>query len=274
MMVVDAHVHMGPALANHAAPPLLKAETVEQTLEIFDRSGIDVGCTFAPLIEGGDFEDYEYERSNRFIYEATKAHPDRFVGYCRVNPNLGAQATDEMRRCREEYGFRGLKLHPDWEYFYMNGPTVRPVLDRAAEYGWPVIFHTGYYPLSQPSLALPLAEAYPTINFLLAHLSYRHTADAIIVAERCKNVFLETSGNATALAISEVLRKIGPSQLIYGSDLPYTEPDDVMEKIALQPGLSAADRDLILGGTMARLLGLDPDSLPTTRSLAQGRTTR
>lgn len=265
---------MGPGLANHASAPLLDAETVSQTLAIFDRSGIDVGCTFAPLIEGGDFEDYEYTASNRFIYEATKAHPDRFIGYCRVNPNLGAQALDEMTRCKEEYGFRGLKLHPDWEYFYMNGPTVRPILDRAAEYGWPVIFHTGYYPLSHPTLALPLAEAYPTINFLLAHLSYRHTADAIIVARQCPNVYLETSGNATALAIGEVLRQIGPAQLVYGSDLPYTEPADVMEKIALQPQLSAADRDLILGGTMARLLGLDAEQRRSTGSLVQGGTAR
>lgn len=257
MPVIDAHVHMGPGLANHASPPLLRAETAEEVIEIFDRSGIDKGCTFAPLIEGGDFDDYEYEKSNRFIYEASKSYPDRIIGYCRVNPNLGQQALDEMARCHDEYGFKGLKLHPDWEYFYMHGPTVRPVLDRAADYGWPVIFHTGYYPLSHPTLAFPLADAYPTINFMLAHLSYRHTADAIVVAQRCPNVYLEPSGNATATAIGEVLRTLGPGKLVYGSDLPYTDPRDVMDKIRLQPGITSEDIDLIFGGTLSRLLGMD-----------------
>jgi predicted TIM-barrel fold metal-dependent hydrolase len=257
MTVIDAHVHMGPGLANHAAPPLLAAETAEQTIEIFDSSGIDMGCTFAPLIEGGDFDDYEYEKSNRFIYEASRRYPDRIIGYARVNPNLGVQALDEMKRCHDEYGFRGLKLHPDWEYFYMHGPTVRPVLDRAAEYGWPVIFHSGYYPLSQPTLAFPLADSYPTVNFILAHLSYRHTADAIVVAERCSNVYLEPSGNATATAIAEVLARLGPGKLLYGSDLPYTEPRDVMDKIRLQPGITPAALEQIFGGNLARLLGLD-----------------
>lgn len=257
MRIVDAHVHIGPALANHVAPPPLKAETIEQAIEVMDANGIDVACTFAPLVEGGDFEDFDYERSNRYIYEASKRYPDRIVGYARVNPNFGPQAYREIERCHDEYGFRGLKLHPDWEYFYMHGPTVRPVLDRIADYGWPVIFHTGYYPLSHPTLALPLAEAYPSVNFLLAHLSYRHTADAIVVAQRCRNVYLETSGNSSAGAIREVLDRVGPEQLVYGSDLPYTEPRDVMEKIRQQPGLTEAAAEQIFGGTMARLLGID-----------------
>ena len=255
MPVIDAHVHMGPGLANHTAKPILTTQTADQLVTVLDGAGIDRACAFPPLIEGGDFQDPGYEASNRAIYDATRRYPDRIVGFCRVNPNLGPQALDEMRRCREEYGFRGLKLHPDWEYFYMHGPTVRPVLDRAAEYSWPVLFHTGYYPLSQPTLAYPLAEAYPSLNFILAHLGYRHTADAIVVAQRFPNVYLETSGNSTAQAIHAVLTKVGAGQLLFGSDLPYTFPEDVQAKVSLQPSLSDEDRAIVMGGTMERLLG-------------------
>lgn len=257
MFVTDAHVHMGPGLANNTAKPILMSETAEQLIAVLDDAQINRACTFAPLFEGGDFRDPGYEASNRAIYEACRTYPDRIIGFCRVNPNLGQQALDEMRRCYEEYGFRGLKLHPDWEYFYMHGQTVRPILDRAAEYGWPVLFHTGYYPLSHPTLAMPLAEAYPSVNFILAHLGYRHTTDAIIVAQRHSNVYLETSGNSTAQAIRDVLTRVGPQQLLYGSDLPYTQPQDVQLKVIHQPSLSAEDRALIMGGTLGRLLGLE-----------------
>lgn len=258
MTIIDAHVHMGPGLANHTSRPILAAETADQLIAVMDRASINQACTFAPLLEGGGFDDYEYQAANRAVYEAWKRYPTRIIGFCRVNPNLGKQPLEEMRRCKEEYGFRGLKLHPDWEYFYIHGRTPRPVLDRAAEYGWPVFLHTGYYPLSHPTLALPLAEAYPTVNLILGHLSYRHTADAIIVAERCPNIYLETSGNSTAQAIQEVLVRVGAAKLVYGSDIPYTLPEDVLEKIRRQPRLKEEERGMVLGATMGRLLGQQP----------------
>jgi uncharacterized protein len=254
MTVIDAHVHVGPGLANHSPRPHLTAETGAQLIEIMDESGIDVSCAFAPLLEGGDFEDPEFAESNHAVHEVARRYPDRVVGFCRVNPNYGPRALEEMKRCREEYGFRGLKLHPDWEFFYINGRPARAIYERAAEYGWPVVLHTGYYPLSHPTAILPVAKAFPTVDFVLFHLGYRHTADAIIVARECPNVYLETSGNATAQNIAQVLSSLGPSRLIYGSDIPYTTPEDVQQKIRLQPLVAEEDEELIFGGTIRRLL--------------------
>lgn len=254
MTVIDGHVHVGPGLANHSPKPHLLAETGEQLIGIMDEAGIDVACAFAPLLEGGEFEDPEFTTSNRAVYDVAQRYPDRVVGFCRVNPNYGPRALDEMKRCHEEYGFRGLKLHPDWEFFYINGRPAHAVYERAAEYGWPVVLHTGYYPLSHPTPILSVAKAFPTVDFVLFHLSYRHTSDAIIVARQCPNVYLETSGNATAQAIAEVLSSVGSSRLIYGSDIPYTTPDDVQRKIRQQPLVADEDEELIFGGTMRRLL--------------------
>ncbi len=256
MNIIDSHAHMGPGLLNHESRPLLDAASADAMIRIMDDAEIERACTFAPLLEGGEFEDLTYERANGAIYEASRRFPKRIIGFCRINPNFGQAAIDEMKRCHEEYGFQGLKLHPDWEYFYINSPVVKPIVEFCQSVRWPVFLHTGYYPLSHPTLLLPVAEAFPSVNFIMAHLSYAHTADAIIVANQCPNVYLEPSGNATAQAIHGVLRVVGPRQFIYGSDLPYTDPLDVQMKIMLQPGLTEGDKDLIMGKTIARLVGL------------------
>ncbi len=255
-MIIDAHSHMGPAF--DSKPAFLPGVSPNQIIEILDRSGIDLTCLFAPAWEGPDFIDPEYQAANRAIYEAAKRYPERILGYARVDPNRRGRAIDEMRRGHDEYGFRGLKLHPLWEHFLPNNfRLMAPIAELCAEYRWPIIFHTGYYPTCEPALFVPLAERYPEVSIIVAHFGYAHVADAIIAANLCPNIHLETSANTTAGAIAQVLAEVDPRQILYGSDLPFTEPADVLAKIGRQPNLSDQAKRLILGENMARLLGIE-----------------
>ncbi len=254
-MILDAHTHLGPGLRNHSYQLSFEFREPEDLIAAMDRAGIDQACTFAPLLEGGEFEDHTYEKSNRAIADAVRRFPDRLIGYCRVNPHFGQQALDEMARCREEYGFQGLKLHPDWEYFYANSRIVYPLLERCRAYHWPVFFHTGYYPFSHPTLLMPVALDFPDVPIIMAHMGYRHTADCLIIARRCPNVYLETSANASQMAILQAVRTVGAQQVLFGSDMPYTDPQDVLDKITTLPGLTEADLEMILDRNMRRILG-------------------
>lgn len=254
-MIIDAHSHMGPAF--ESKPAFLPGVSPDEIIEILDRSHIDLTCLFAPAWEGPEFIDTEYFVANRAIYEASKRYPERVIGYARVDPNRRQRAVDEMRRGHDEYGFRGLKLHPLWEHFLPNNmKLMAPLVELCAEYKWPIIFHTGYYPTCEPALFVPLAERYPEVNLIVAHFGYAHVADAIVAANLCPNIYLETSANTTATAIAQVLKEVDPSQILYGSDLPFTEPGDVLDKICLQPGITEQAKMQILGGNMARLLGI------------------
>jgi uncharacterized protein len=255
-VIIDAHTHVGPAFIDH--PPLLPGVTGDQIVEIMDRAGIDKACSFAPQWEGPHFVDPEFHQANRAVYESSKNHPERLIGFARVDPHRGPKALDEMRRCHDAYGFRGIKLHPLWEHFAAdNLRLLAPILELCGDYGWPTVWHTGYYPTCQPALYMDLAEHFPEINMVLFHLSYAHTGDAIIAANRYPNIHLETAANSLATSIQEVITKVSPRQFLYGSDLPYHDPADVLAKIVKQPLLTAEARDLALGGNMARLLHMD-----------------
>jgi predicted TIM-barrel fold metal-dependent hydrolase len=78
--------------------------------------------------------------------------------------------------------------------------------------------------------------------------------EAIIVAERNPNVYLETS----ATLLSDVRRayaRLGPAKILLGSEWPGSDFD--LERMKIAKAIpDQADRALVEGGNLAALLGL------------------
>jgi uncharacterized protein len=256
-MIIDAHVHMGPGLKNHADSCLFDAYTAEELVAAMDKAGIDAGVVFAPLWQGGEFHDPDYEKGNEAIYQAMKKYPKRIIGYARVNPNFIEQAPRELLKCINEYKFQGIMLHPEWESFTPNDfALMGPIFRIAEQYKLPVTFHTGYYPTCEPLLFLPLAEAYPKVQITLKHMGYRYIRDAIVVARLTENVFLETAGNTSSHEIRAGIKGAGAEKVVFGSDLPYIDPEIVIHKIQMLEDVSDREKEMVLGGNMARFHNL------------------
>ncbi len=255
-MVIDSHVHFGPGLQHYADPfgPLVDIRSVDDLLRVLDDSEIDVAVVFPPRWFGGDFFDPNYEQANRAIAEAVRSHPDRLIGYGRVNPNWGKKATAELKRCLEEYGLRGLKLHPEWESFFpTNKALVYPLIEIAAEHQVPVLFHTGYFP-SEPALLIELALDFPGVPIIMGHMGGRLTGDAIIAAQKAPNLTLETSGNIYYL--SDSIKAVGVERFIFGTNCPFEFSKLQLEKIQKTPDLSEQQKAMVLGENSARLHGI------------------
>lgn len=252
-MIVDSHVHLGPTLLNHSGSLEFDATTGKATVAAMDDAGVDVGIAFAPLYEGGRYDDPDYKLANYAIAQAVHEFPERFVGYARVNPNRKAAAVAEFRHALDDLGLRGLMLHPDWESFYPHNQTLMwPLAELCVEYGVPMTFHVGYYPKCQPLLFIPLAEAFPNVPIYLKHIGYEYWRDAVIMATRYPNVYLETAGASTSGEILAAIRWAGAAKVCYGSDLPYVLPSVVIKKIRSLP-ISDDDKALVLGLNSARL---------------------
>ena len=263
-MRIDAHTHMGMGLAYASSASLCRASTGSELIELLRAAGIDMAVTFAPPWKGG-FIDPDYKQANRMVFEAVSEYPDRLVGYAWVNPKFGEGAIREARKCIEEYGLKGFKLHPNFDSFSpLDEKLVFPVMELASEWKLPVLFHSGDYPVSAPMVFLPLAERFPAVNIILAHIGYQLVADAIFVAQRAHNVFLDTAEN-TPIAVTQAVKQIGADRVIYGSDTPYHIMEVEAAKISFLPGISEEDKALILGGNIARILGLEDSHLMNSK---------
>ncbi len=223
-----------------------------------DRARIDQAVVFAPSWQGGadgtDFIDPNYEQANAAIAEGVRTHGDRLIGFARVNPKYGSKAVDELKRCFEDYGFRGLHLNNTNEWFMaLHTQLTSPLLELCAERAAPVNIHTWFFP-SQAYPWVAAIEAFPQVKFILAHAGYRQHPDALILAERFSNVYLETSLQLP-LTVRKLIDGIGASRVLFGSNTPYSFADaEVGAMEAL--GLRKEDLACVLGDNAAQILGL------------------
>jgi predicted TIM-barrel fold metal-dependent hydrolase len=89
-------------------------------------------------------------------------------------------------------------------------------------------------------------------------MGYREwSADAVEAARDNSNLYLGTTvASFEGSVIKRAVQELGPERVIYGSNLPLLESDLAVESIRRQR-LGAKAEELIFGGNLARLLGME-----------------
>lgn len=251
-MIIDAHAHFGPGLVSTAPfGPLVNLADGASLLAVLAASGIDRAVAFAPRWQGGTFVDPDYRHANAAVASGMHAHPDRLVGFVRVNPKFGRGAAEQAEAGLRE-GFQGIKLDPETEAFSpLDLRLIGPLFEAAQAAGAPVLVHTNVHP-AEPLLWLEAAQAFPRVPLILGHMGYRITSDAVITAERASNVYLETSGNMPGY-IMRTIKRLGSARMIFGTDAPFNHPDVEVRRMR-RLNLSDRDFEQITGGTISALL--------------------
>lgn len=236
---IDAHNHLG---VRHG-----ESQSGDELVVKMDAAGVDLACVF-PFVEG--------VFSNDVIDDAVSGHPDRFVPFLAVNPWNQADAVAEIHR-RAEAGYRGVKLHPTLHGYHLSDlGLVGPILDSIRERHLLVICHGASDLRNAPPEFGLVAAAYPEVPFLMAHSgTFWSHGQAIRLAADLPNLYLETS-RVPIFEISESVRELGPEKVIWGTDSPYVNYTFEYEKMVSATG-SEDSRQLVTGGNLLRLLGLD-----------------
>lgn len=241
-MIIDAHAH------SDYEPVLGWDDPPEKVVGIMDANGIDKSVIMAYN---------EDSRSNiRTTYEAYKKFPDRILPFLRVNP-LDAGVLDLIDEAFTKYEFKGLKLYPMAYLDYPYGPHTQTVLEKAAEYGVPVIFHCADELFSFPLHIGMAADLCPETKIIMAHMGgHFHTDDAIQVCLTHPNVYVDTSETPYVNKILETIEKVGPDRVLFGTDSPVDNPAVEIEKIR-SLHLDKEVEDQVFYKNIAALLHLD-----------------
>lgn len=243
-MIIDGHVHIGPS-------QFLQIDADAATLiGIADKVGIDrlfvthVTALFYNMREGNDA-----------LGRDLRAHGDRFIGYVTIpNHRLGQAACDEIRRCVETYGMRGVKMysHPESP---ITEASSTAIIEMAADLKLPILGH--FTPIECDVLMTRVPEA----RMVMAHMAGQPYAFgnwhlAVEVAGRHPNLYLDTATSQIDSGMLEhAVRCLGPERILFGSDTPLLDPWVQRAKVE-GADLDPVAKSLILGGNIARLLGL------------------
>ena len=215
-------------------------------LQAMDVAGVDmpVACSLGQAID------------NAYIRSVQQRWPDRGIGFGQVNLRLDS-AADEVGRCARN-GLPGIKLHPTMHgYHFCDRSLLDPVLAACADNGLAVLVNA----LDDPFCALlaieEIARLFSAVPVLIAHMgTVWNVMEAILVAERTLNLYLETS-SAQLLDVRTAYRRLGPEKIIMGTDWPGSDFDLEHMKIA-RAIPDPEHRHRVEGGNLAALLSLEP----------------
>lgn len=240
--IFDTHTHIG--VARHSA----RRYTAEQLLRDMDGYGVDRSMLIPwPVV-------HHYRAAHDEIGRALAAYPGRFAGAACLYPYIPEETfRDEVRRCREQFGFTAIKLQPQYQPLNPLWATSDFFFETALENNLTIICHTGTgIPYALPSLMMEPARRWPELRIVLAHCGGGgiFVGEAIIAASFCPNIYLELS-TLMPNHVHEVLRRVPSSRLMIGSDLPENLAVEIGKILDLDA--SKEVRADIVGRTALRL---------------------
>ena len=284
-MINDAHVHFfspmffstlggQPATLGWEDPVSADALADKWDAEL-DRHGVDRAAIIASV--PGD------EAS---VAAALARHPSRFVGFFMVDPTR-EDAVDRVGRAFEQ-GLRGVCLFPAMQRYSIQDPRSLAVFERAtAQPGAVVFVHCGVLSVgARKKLGLPspfdmrfgnpldlhaVALRFATLPIIVPHFGAGLFREALMLADMCANVYLDTSSSnawiryTPGLTLETVFKTatsvVGAERLLFGTDssfFPRGWNRDVFEtqqKAMQAAGLDAASRSQVFQANFDRLFG-------------------
>lgn len=295
LQVADAHVHF----FSHRFFSLLAAQKPGLT---FDQMGALLGWTMPPEDPAALAEAWVHELDKRgvaraaliaslpgdeeSVLAAVAAHPRRFWGYFMVNP----RAADTVARVQGalDRGMHAVCFFPAMHGYYMYDDAAMAVIDviAATRPAALVFVHCGVLSVGvRPKLGLSspfdmrysnpidlhgVALRFPHVRFVIPHFGAGYFREALMLAELCPNVFLDTSSSNKwmhyeGLDLRHVFRRaldlLGPKRLLFGSDSSFFPRGwnaaifEAQAKALYELGVEAKDANLLFGENLTRLLG-------------------
>ena len=234
------------------------------------------GVTHAALIASMPGDEASVER-------AVSEFPDRFFGFFMVNP-LEEGALERVQvalRC----GLHAVCLFPGMHRYPMSDARAEAVIKAAADSGGRAVFvHCGVLTVgirkklglsspfdmrfSNPLELHSIALRYPRLKFVLPHFGGGYLREALMLADLCPNVYLDTSSSNSwmryeGLDLKTVFRRaldvVGAQRLLFGTDSSYFPRGwnyaifEAQTRAMLDLGISTADARLIIGENLPRL---------------------
>jgi hypothetical protein len=244
--VFDVHTHAFPDKVAAAAIPKLEAAgrwfqpkatydgTIRGLLASMDRAGIRraIVCSIAT----------RPEQVRKITDWSISIAAERIVPFASIHPDF-SDPESEIERIVAA-GLKGLKFHPQYTDTPLDDPRVLRIARIAAGAGLAMVVHAGYDlafekdDLASPRRVLRLHEAVPGLRMAAAHLGGWERWPEVLEHIAGRPVYLETSfavHRCPPDILERILRKHPPEYLLFGTDAPWTDQAEELERFLALP---------------------------------------
>lgn len=181
-------------------------------------------------------------------------------------PSIHPSDTDAVKRIRaiSEAGFKGIKMHPYYQEFYLDEERMTPIYRALSESGLFLVMHTGYdiaFPpirYADPERIIKISNRFPNLKLVTTHLGAWKLWDEVRDILIGKPIYMEISFALEYLSKDEardMIMRHPEGYILFGTDSPWTPQDGTLKKL-LSLGLPSEMESGILSGNARRLLGM------------------
>ncbi len=174
-------------------------------------------------------------------------------------------SSQQMKTLRQG-GFRGFKLHPDYQDFFVDDPRMFPMYEAAAAEGMFILFHAGMdrglpHPVhATPKRLAAVRQAVPELCMVVAHLGGEEAYEETIRHLLGRDVYLDTSfvlRKVPGRFLERLFKGHPAERVLFASDSPWTDQREELQFLLQLPFLTEGDKEKICCSNAARLLGLE-----------------
>ena len=263
-MIIDTHIHaytdslaerVIKKLTATADCPCYTDGTIAGARKLLADSGIDYGVLL-PIAT----KPTQQTTINNW---AKEVYNGSIISFGTVHP-FAEDAADELDRIRS-LGLKGVKLHNDYQGVFIFDEHCHRIYKRCEELGLPVVFHMGYDPVSpiihraMPYDLIEICEKYPKLKVIGAHMGGNYAWEAVYkYIAGIPNLYFDTAFVAKDIdfeLFSAIVKKHGIDRILYGSDLPWSDPRDEIDLVD-RLDIGSSDKDRIFSENARELLGL------------------
>ena len=266
-MLIDFHTHTFPDKIAASALEQLGTRagisphtdgTYQGLRDAMARDGVDVSVVL-PVATNPS----QVEKINRRALQINETAPDTGIY------SFGAMHPDYPDYKQElhwlaDNGFKGIKLHPDYQLHFADDDATMHIIDEAESLGLYTTLHAGIdigYPSPvhcTPQMSRRIIDTLHPTHMILAHTGGWKQWDDVIGLLDDPDVFFDISFSLDVITQEQFLRILtqhGSDHLLFGTDSPWDSAAHTLEELKRMP-LSQDQMDDICYKNGAKILGI------------------
>lgn len=257
-MIVDVHVHPPKQIETQAEAELSKPgyrgdkqyktnvgwEEFQRDMAVVDK------LILLDVARGSHSRNDEIARFARMW-------PEKVIPFAAVDPT-DPGAMQELERCVEDLGMKGIKISPHYQIFDPMDPRACAMYAWAERRGLPIAFHQATSPMrtgplryAHPMALDEVAVAYPDLKIVVAHFGHPWEPDTIVLIRKHPNVYTDISAQFyrpwqfyNALVLCHEYAQM--DKVFFGTDYPVTTPQETLDALR-------AVNDMVAGTRLPRI---------------------
>ncbi|MCH5323967.1 MAG: amidohydrolase [Eubacterium sp.] len=262
--IVDSHAHIFPDkiaskasvnIGNFYSLHMCFDGSVSRLLAEGDKNRIDKF-----LVQSVATVPEQVSHINDFIAQQVNEHPDRFIGFASLHPDMADPAAEVDRVI--SLGLKGIKLHPDFQQFAIDDKRAYRLYEAVGD-KLPFLIHTGdsRFKYSNPKLMAKVLDDCPYLRVIAAHFggwSEWEESENMLCG---KNVWVDTCSSLYHLSpekAAELIEKFGEDRVFFGTDYPMWDAADELKYIERLP-ITEEQKEKILWKNICAFLDITMD---------------